>query len=213
MVDYWQKMKNNQAPDFLRPIRDDISEDAKHLVNSILLSNVIVHEAQKRPEYHRMGSTVAALLEEENCIWAANVGDSPIYFHDPGRLIMLSEEHSLEAEQRSLGLFDPGDSTNPMVKNLLTRVMGLNEEVDVFVTPIRPEAGDIIMICSDGLTNYMSEKSINTVLDDFSLSIERKVDILIDEANRAGGGDNISVVLLEIVDEGKWKKLKSRFRL
>jgi protein phosphatase len=213
MLDYWRKARGKKPPAFLKPMREDLSEDAKHLVNSIVLSNMIVHEAQKKPQYHRMGSTVAALLDEGDCIWAANVGDSPIYLHDEGRLIMLSEEHSLEAEQRSLGLIDPFGSTNPTVKNLLTRVLGLNKEVEVFITPIRPDVGDIIMICSDGLTNYMSERSINTVLDDFSISIERKVDILVQEANRAGGGDNISVILLEVVDKGKWQRLKSRFGL
>ena len=213
MEDYWRKVKNNKPPAFLQPIKKDISKGANHLVNSILLSNIIVHEAQKKPEYHRMGSTVSALLVEKDCFWSANVGDSPVYLFDHGRLILLSEEHSLEAEQKSMGLTDPFGSTNPMIKNLLTRVLGLNEKVDVFITPIKPDVGDILMICSDGLTNYMSEQSINTVLDDFSISIERKVDILIKEANRGGGGDNISVILLEVVDEGKWKKLKKKFKL
>ena len=67
------------------------------------------------------------------------------------------------------------------------------------------------MMCSDGLTNYMSERAIKAVLDDFSISIERKVDILIDEANRGGGGDNISIILIEVVDEGKWNKFKKKF--
>ena len=67
------------------------------------------------------------------------------------------------------------------------------------------------MLCSDGLTNYVEEPSIRAVLDDFSISVERKVDILIDEANKGGGGDNISVILLEFLKEGKWDKLKRKF--
>jgi serine/threonine protein phosphatase PrpC len=58
----------------------------------------------------------------------------------------------------------------------------------------------------------MSKVDIHTVLDDFSISLERKVDILIEEANRGGGGDNISVILLEVLEEGKWSKLKKRFK-
>jgi protein phosphatase len=98
------------------------------------------------------------------------------------------------------------------MKNMLTRVMGLNEKVDVYITAVKPTIGDMMLVCSDGLTNYMSKEAIHTVLDDFSISLERKVDVLIDEANRGGGGDNISVILLEILEEGKWNKLKKRFK-
>ena len=213
MGDYWEKVREKKPPSFLEPINKDISDGAKHLINSISLSNIIVHEAQKKPEYHRMGTTVSAVLIEDDCMWAANVGDSPIYIFDQGRLIKVSEEHSVEAEHKNMGFADTLSSTNPMMKNMLTRVMGLHQKVDVFITPLRPDVGDMIMICSDGLTNYMTERSINTVLDDFSISIERKVNVLIDEANRGGGGDNISVILMEVIDKGKWSKFKSKFKL
>lgn len=213
MADYWGKVRNNRLPSFLEPIKKDISDLAKHLINSISLSNIIIHEAQKKPEYHRMGSTVTALLLEGDCIWAANVGDSRIYLFDQGqRLIQISQEHSVEAEQKAMGLTDPIGSTHPGMKNLLTRVVGQHRNVDVYITPLRPEAGDIILMCSDGLTNYMREQAINTVLDDFSTSLERKADILIDEANRGGGGDNITVILLEVLEEGKWSKLKKKLK-
>lgn len=213
MADYWRKVRGNKPPSFLHPIHQDIPENAKHLINSIVLTNLIIHEAQKKPEYHRMGSTVSALLEEKDCIWLANVGDSPVFLFDHGRLIQISQEHSVEAERRNLGLSmnDSFSSTNPLMKNVLTRVLGLNEKVEVYTNPIRPEAGDLILMCSDGLTNYVSEHSIKTILDDFSISNERKVDVLIAEANRGGGGDNISVILLEAQEEGKWQKLKKKF--
>ncbi len=212
MADYWQKVKSNKSPSFLEPIDKDISDLAKHLINSISLTNIIIHEAQKKPEYHRMGSTVSALLVEKDCLWAANVGDSRTYLFDHGRLIQVSQEHSVEAEQRAMGLTDGMGSTHPGMKNLLTRVMGQHKKVDVFITPIRPETGDVILMCSDGLTNYMKEQAVGTVLDDFSTSLERKADILIDEANRGGGGDNITVILLEILEEGKWSKFKKKLK-
>ncbi|MBN2125936.1 MAG: serine/threonine-protein phosphatase [Deltaproteobacteria bacterium] len=211
MVDYWKKVIGRKPPSFLYPIEKDISENAKHLINSIALTNIIIHEAQKKPEYHRMGSTVSAILVDDDCLWSANVGDSPVFLFDHGRLIEISEEHSIEAEQKSMGISDQFGSTNPLLKNVLTRVLGLAERVEVYINPIRPEAGDLIMVCSDGLTNYVSQQSIKTVLDDFTISIERKVEILVNEANRGGGGDNISVILLEIQEEGKWSKLKRKF--
>ena len=73
-----------------------------------------------------------------------------------------------------MGLIDSLGSTNPLIKNMLTRVLGLEEKVDVYITPIKPEKGDIVVICSDGLTNYLTEKSIRVILDDFSVSLERR---------------------------------------
>jgi len=212
MTDYWEKMRAKKAPAFLDATREDISEEANHLVNSITMTNAMIHEAQKKPEYHKMGSTVSALLTEKDWLWSANVGDSPIYLFESGRLIQISEEHSVEAERKNMGLFgDSFSSTNPLLKNVLTRVLGLSEEVEVYITGLKPEPGDVVMACSDGLTNYMSENAIKTVLDDFSLSLERKVDILIEEANRGGGGDNITVILLEVEEEGRWQKFKKKF--
>ena len=211
MADYWQKVKKNDPPSFLEKIQGDISENARHLINSISLSNIIIHEAQKRPEYHRMGSTVSALLIEKDCIWAGNVGDSPVFLYDHGRLMMVSEEHSIEAEKQKLGRGDSLSSTSPFLKNILTRVLGLDEKVNVFITPIRPEKGDIVLMCSDGLTNFVPVQSIKSVLSDESLSLTQKVDLLIDKANEAGGGDNISVIILEVVKEGTWKTIKKKF--
>lgn len=210
--DYWKKFKSNEIPSFLEPVKKDISEKAKHLINSIALSNIVVHEAQKKPQYLRMGSTVSSILAEDEILWVANVGDSPVYIHEQGHLTLISEEHSIEAEQKNMGIHDPFSSTNPMMKNILTRVMGQNEKVDVFITRIKPEAGDIVLLCSDGLTNYLPGDAIKAILDDFSIPLECKVNVLIDEANKGGGGDNITVILLEIQEEGRWDRLKKRIK-
>ena len=212
MSDYWRKVRNGKPPSFLSPIDREISDNANHLINSIVLCNMLIHEGQKKPQYHRMGSTVSALLVDKDVLWVANVGDSPVYLYDHGRLIQVSEEHSLEAEQKSIGFIDAAGLTNPLLKNLLTRVLGLTEKVNVFISPIRPEPGDLLLLCTDGLTNFVPEASIKTILDDLSISIERKVDVLIDEANRGGGGDNITVILLEVVKEGVWDKFKRKLK-
>jgi len=212
MMEYWEKVRGNVAPSFLQPVREDISLIANHLINSIAFSNIVVHEAQKRPEYHRMGSTVSVILEDKDTLWAANVGDSPIYLFDHGNLILISEEHSVEAEQKNLGFFNASSSTNPIIKNMLTRVMGLNESVDVHITPLKPSLNDIVIICSDGLTNYLSATAIKTILDDYTLSLDRKTELLIAEANLGGGGDNVTVILIEIKEEqGKWKRFSRKF--
>jgi len=208
LSDYWRKVRNGDFPAILSPINRDVSNNAKHLINSIVLCNMLIHEGQKKPQYHRMGSTVSALLVDKDVLWVANVGDSPVFLFDHDRLIQVSEEHSVEAEQKSIGLIAQSEESNPLIKNILTRALGLTQTVNVFVSPIRPKAGNLLLMCSDGLTNYVPQPSIKTILDDFSVSLERKGKVLIDEANRSGGGDNITVILLEVVKEGVWGKLK-----
>jgi serine/threonine protein phosphatase PrpC len=210
MSGYWRKVRSGNFPPFLSPINREISDNAKHLINSIVLCNMLIHEGQKKPQYHRMGSTVSALLVDKDVLWVANVGDSPVYLFDHGRLIQISEEHSMEAEQKSIGLIDQSEESNPLIKNILTRVLGLTQKVNVFVNPIRPEAGDLLLMCTDGLTNYVPQPSIKTILDDFSMSLERKAEVLIDEANRGGGGDNITAILLRVTKEGAWGKFKRK---
>lgn len=209
---YWQKVNFKETPTVPETTAKDISKKAKHLVKAISLANTVVHEAQKKPEYLRMGSTVTALLVEKDTIWSANVGDSPAYILDQGRLRLVSQEHSIEAEQRNMGFSDFFGSTNPLMKNILTRVIGLNEKVDIYIMPMRPEAGDIILACSDGITNYMPKESITDVLNNPSTSLEDKVDLLIEGANRGGGGDNITAILMEVLKEGKWDRFKRVFK-
>jgi protein phosphatase len=212
MSNYWRKLRGGNIPRFLTPVNPEVSDNAKHLINSIVLCNLLIHEGQKKPQYHRMGSTVSALLVDKDLLWMANVGDSPVFLFDHGRLIQVSEEHSMEAEHKSIGLIGHSEQSNPLIKNILTRVLGLTQKVKVFVSPIRPEAGDLLLMCTDGLTNYVPLPSIKTILDDFSISLERKAEVLIDEANRGGGGDNTTVILLEVIKEGAWGKLKRKLK-
>jgi len=209
LADYWQKIDNNTPPAFLEAVTREISHKAKHLINSIALANALIHEAQKQPEYYKMGSTVSALLVEEDSIWLANVGDSPVYLYNRGRLTQISEEHSMAAEQRGTGQDQIQEaSVNPLIKNVLTRVLGLHPQVNVYTTLLRPEPGDLLLMCSDGLTNHVSSEAISTVLADATLSLERKIDGLIAAANQDGGTDNISIILLECLAERGWRKLK-----
>jgi len=213
LTDYWIKMGKKENPSFIDPIEKDLPDKAQHLINSISLANLIIHEAQKQPQYHRMGSTVSALLADKNRIWLANVGDSPVYLFSGGRLTLISEEHSVEAEQKNMGFFDSMSLSGQMMKNVLTRALGLNEKVVSYITHIVPDPGDMLLICSDGLTNYASEEAIKAILKDLSASIEQKVQGLVNAAIDGGGGDNITVILLEILEEGKWTRFKNKLKI
>ena len=88
----------------------------------------------------------------------------------------------------------------------------MNKDVDVFIKRIVPEAGDIILLCSDGLTNYLSEEAIIKILNHPLYPLESKVRALIDGANKGGGGDNISVILIEVIGESRMEKIKSKLK-
>jgi PPM family protein phosphatase len=213
IVDYWRQVRSNKPPAVLQRLDSTLPKAAQYLINSIALTNLIIHEAQKTPQYHRMGSTVSALLVERDCLWVADVGDSPIYLFEHGQFTQVSEEHSFAAAHKNLSLGDQPESPSPLGKNILTRALGLEATVDVFITSLKPRTGSIVLMCSDGLTNYVAEPAIRTVLSAGAVPLERKVDMLIDEANRGGGGDNISVILLEILAVSRWEKLTQKFTL
>ncbi|MBN1227025.1 MAG: serine/threonine-protein phosphatase [Deltaproteobacteria bacterium] len=200
--DYWAELKKAKNNGLTKDIEKNLSVK-EHLINSISFANEGVYEAQKVPEHRGMGSTVAVLFFEGRVVWAANVGDSRIYKFDSGGLLQVSEEHSLEAEQRGLGLREIDNQANTSFKHILTRALGAKDKVDIFITSLEPKVGDMLLLCSDGLTNFVDEKAITEVLDDFTVSLGRKVDILIDEAKRGGGYDNITVILLEVAEEKK----------
>ncbi|NLA74838.1 MAG: serine/threonine-protein phosphatase [Deltaproteobacteria bacterium] len=208
----WTRLKTKSEPFLIRPVLKNISEKAKNLVNFVYIANKVVHEAQKNPEYFQMGSTVSVIATEKEIMWLVNVGDSPVYQLSNGRMTLISEVHSIAAEQRRMGIDNSFGSSNPLMKNILTRVIGINDTVDVYVKKIVPEAGDMILICSDGLVNYLPEKAIRSILANLTISLEEKVKALIDEANNGGGGDNITVILIEILKEIIFKKFLNKFK-
>ncbi len=209
---YWKEIKAGKAPSFLHPVDESLPDRARHLLNSIHLANLAVFEAQKENQYRGMGTTIAVLLEDKDKLWAANVGDSRIYHYNNERLMQMSKDHSLAEEKKLLEMFPGIDPNDTFAKNALTRALGLRDTVEAYLNPIIPNVGDQLLICSDGLTNYVNEEAIQLILSDPGMELERKVNVLVDEANKGGGGDNISVVLLEIQKQGKWDKFKQKFQ-
>lgn len=210
--EYWTRLQSKNEPFLIRPVLKNISERAKNLVNFVYIANKKVYEAQKNPEYFRMGSTVSVIATEKETMWLVNVGDSPVYSIRNSRMTLISEVHSIAAEQKNMGIDDSFGSSNPLMKNTLTRVIGINDTVEVYVKKVVPEAGDMILICSDGLINYVDEKVIRLILSDLTISLEGRVKRLIDEANKGGGGDNITLILVEVLKENIFKKLVKKLK-
>ena len=147
---------------------------------------------QRRP----MASTLVAALVRDRRAWVTNAGDSRAYLFDGGRLERLSHDHSLVEERVSAGIISAEEGERSDYRNVITRGIGIEETVEAdSVGPVPLPAGGILLLCSDGLHGTVGDQQILATLS--SSSADAMGRRLIEIANRAGGPDNISVVILK----------------
>jgi serine/threonine protein phosphatase PrpC len=176
--------------------------DEERLASTVRLANRRVAErATTDPRASGMGSTVTAALVGPTSVAFAHVGDSRAYLWRGGVLTRLSDDHSLVAEWVKAGALAPEEAALHPQRSVITRALGADwqVEVDTWTTPAR--AGDVILLCTDGLTGFVDEAAIATALtqnDDLDVAVHA----LVDAANAAGGEDNITAVAVRLeVDE------------
>ena len=126
--------------------------------------------------------------------YVANVGDSRLYLAGSS-LRQITQDHSLVAEMVRLGELKPEEAVNHPDKNIITRAVGTGEDVKIDFFDVKLESGDQILICSDGLTNMVSDRDIYEILR--SGPGENRAQELVDQANANGGKDNIAVIVIE----------------
>lgn len=173
------------------------SPNADQLASAIRNANLnIRQEAEAHPEFSGMGTTVvAAALHDETAI-VANVGDSRAYLHTGGELYCVTTDHTWVNEVgRGLGLTDEQIRTHPY-RNVLTKAVGAEDQVQVDVQEISFRSGDTLLMCSDGLHNVAGEAALLDALEGEG-TLEQKCQRLIDAALEKGGPDNITVVLIK----------------
>lgn len=174
----------------------------KLLEETIEGANRTIHElARKDPSLAGMGTTTTAALVdldgEEVAI--GHVGDSRAYRLRAGRLEQLTRDHSLVEEMRRKGQLTDAQAEDHPQRSIITRALGPEPEVEVDLQTVPAQAGDVFLICSDGLTTMLDDEKIAHVLGR-ATSLQSAVRTLVDEANRAGGRDNITVVLFRLED-------------
>ncbi len=160
----------------------------------------ILEKSRKFFDLEGMGTTLvaAAVVDQEFVI--ANIGDSRAYHYTGGRLNQVTEDHSLVNELVKSGEISSEDAENHPRKNVLTRSLGVTEEIDIDVTILPALPNDQMLLCSDGLTNMVEDEDINEVLS-IQKSSEEKVETLVTMANERGGYDNITIMLVQITAE------------
>jgi PPM family protein phosphatase len=179
----------------------ELAEKAISAANQAIFSR-----AQRNRKLNGMGTTLVALVVEEQHVWVLNVGDSRCYRLRSGRLEQLTLDHSLVEEQVRLGRMSHSEALRSPLRNIITRALGTQE----FVTPdcfqFEAEPGDVFVLCSDGLTRELTDKTIESILTSSAASngsprngssLQDRCAQLVEAARKAGGHDNITSVLVQ----------------
>jgi protein phosphatase len=172
------------------------------LETTIEEANRTIHElARKDPGLAGMGTTTTAaiLAPEAEEVAIGHVGDSRAYRLRGGKLERLTRDHSLVEEMRRKGQLTDAQAEDHPQRSIITRALGPEPEVQVDVQTVPAQAGDVFLVCSDGLTTMLDDEHIARLLIRAS-SLDAAVRALVDEANRAGGRDNITVLLFRLED-------------
>lgn len=169
-------------------------EGAVRQVNERLLK-----EAASEPEYAGMGTTFVAACISEGRLYILNIGDSRLYlFNEKGTMRQITQDHSLVEEKILRGELDRKDAKNHPEKNVITRALGATEQVVPDFFEVNLEAGDYVLLCSDGLTNMVEDSVIREIVLDQEQTLKEKAEKLVKLANENGGRDNISLVFVHI---------------
>ncbi len=196
------------------PCDATVSAAANRLASAIRAANEAVHrESWSRPDYAGMGTTVVAALLREEVLAIAHVGDSRLYLVRDGTIQALTTDHSWIAEQILKGLITEEEAERSPRRNIVTKALGVESSVDVELTEFPVQSGDMLLLCSDGLTRGVHPNDILHILSG-SEDLPIMSDRLIVMANDAGGDDNTTVIVVALRDElqaGLWERLKKRF--
>lgn len=154
----------------------------------------IFNAANSNPQYAGMGTTLVMGVFQGTRALIGHVGDSRCYRLRTGTFVQLTRDHSLLQEQIDAGLISVEQAQYATHKNLVTRALGVEDTVLLEVNEYRAEDGDLYLLCSDGLSDMMTDERIAAILVTAG-TLEEKGRALIDAANDSGGRDNISVIL------------------
>jgi PPM family protein phosphatase len=191
--------------------RPEFSVPTNRLASAVRAANLTIYqESLRQPCYAGMGTTVAAVLVDGHIVSIAHVGDSRVYLIRDGAIQSLTSDHSLVSEQIRCGLLNEQAACGAAHKHVLTRAVGIAATVDVELGEIPVLNGDLLLLCSDGLsavTPSQIVQSLHSCSDPQTLS-----DRLVALSNAAGGDDNITAVVVAFVkpSAGIWACLRGR---
>ena len=179
----------------------ELAEKAVYAANEAIFSR-----AQRNRKLNGMGTTLVVLVNEERHVWVLNVGDSRCYRFRNNRLEQLTLDHSLVEEQVRMGRMSQSEALRSPLRNVITRALGTQRYVTPDCFEYEAEPGDLFMLCSDGLTRELTDKTIESMLASnggsngsagHGSSLQDRCARLVEAARKAGGHDNITCVLVQ----------------
>lgn len=184
----------------LRP--QDTDKDTGNSSHSTLVCDAIrkanhnVYQASGSNEQYRgMGTTVVVLIFYDNRFTVAHVGDSRLYRLRGENFEQLTRDHSLTQELLDRGFYTPEQARTSVNKNMITRAVGIDEDVQIDIHEDAALTDDIYLLCSDGVNDMISDDLIRSILMDNQGDLHKSASEIIDNANQSGGKDNISALL------------------
>lgn len=174
------------------------------LKKAVAHTNEIVYRlANENEELKGMGTTVVAALLSDDDIYIVSAGDSRCYLIRNEIISQLTTDNSYVEVLIQRGIITKEEATNHPDKNIITKAIGVEKNIDVDTQRIKAENGDILLLCSDGLTNMVKNEEILEIVLDKHSNLDECVSRLINKAMENGGKDNITVVLVEVQNDGE----------
>ncbi|MDK2123214.1 Stp1/IreP family PP2C-type Ser/Thr phosphatase [Parachitinimonas caeni] len=176
----------------------------------------IFQTAQSQPQCAGMGTTLVAALFYDNRLTIAHVGDSRVYRLRGENFTVLTKDHSLLQEQIDSGFITPEQARQSQNKNLVTRAVGIDPQLNPELNDHEVQVNDIYLICSDGLNDMVPDEDIALVMTTLRSNLQLASQQLIQMANDNGGRDNVSVILIKVkhdyaAERSLWARLFSWF--
>jgi len=160
-------------------------------------NQTIYDQARARPGCDRMGTTLVMLCLERERLLITHIGDSRAYRLRDGQLLRLTDDHSLVRQLLNDGAISKGEAMTSRYKNVITRALGVQDDCEAEIAEFGAAADDIYLLCSDGLTDMVSDHEIRNILV-YHVQPDDAVTALMERARMAGGKDNISVIVAAV---------------
>ena len=181
--------------------QDDSEDIAVSLLHAIKRTNALIHQrASENMLRNGMGTTCVAAVLRGDMVLIANVGDSRAYLVRRGQVRQVSQDHSWVEEQVRAGLLTRDQAHSHVQRNVITRSLGTHSDVEVDIFSEQLEEGDALLLCSDGLSGYVLEEELRTIVEQYAP--QESVYRLVERANENGGPDNITAVVVRVLEVG-----------
>jgi PPM family protein phosphatase len=207
VVDYFRAGKSSGSYPPYGTRRDEVSDDANAVGSAIQLANAAIYDAASRHSGQSgMGATIVAVRVNDGSYSIGHVGDSRIYLVRNKTIKQLTDDHSLVMEQVRRGLITAEQARHSEVQNIIIRALGSEVSVQVDLEDFAAAPGDILLLCSDGLTRHAEDEDLLEVITN-AQDIDSACNSLIEFARDRGGEDNITALLVRFADQTMLGKL------